>query len=191
MLGSTKKDPRMTRVPKNTTSLGMFDTYNAEKAAYSASFGDFEESKPWETFTLEGSKKVDPTDKNAPPGQYMLQAKPVPLKDATGRSEWYGVMDNGTKMRRINKTRVLTDRGVSIVRALPDDKAKHEAAMSRLFGDGEAESEPVRKIVGTFVSYDPPRLELGNILNELGEATQKVRVKQIIDPHTGEWKLPA
>ena len=171
---------------------GMFDDYNRSKQDYSQTFGTWNDKKPWEETQLQGPKKVDSMDPAAPPGQYMVKVIPEPLKDATGRSEWYHVREGGTKQYRINKNNVLTDRGVSIVRALEEDKARHEASMLRRHGKGEP--LPPKKIKGTFTPYDPPRLELGKTLKAVevleGEEKMGVTVRTILDPNTGQWKSP-
>jgi hypothetical protein len=122
----------------------------------------------------------------------MEKIVPEPLKDATGRSEWYHVREGGTKQYRINKNNVLTDRGVSIVRALEEDKARYEASMLRRHGKGEP--LPPKRIKGTFTPYDPPRLELGKTLKavEVLEEEEKmgITVRTILDPNTGHWKSP-
>jgi len=171
----------------------MFTEYNKEKAEYASTFGSsFGESKPWETTMENGSPKWKPTgsdDPNAPPGLYMEKPPPEEKLDATGRSEWYNVRKGGTKEYRIKKDSVLTERGVSIVRALPEDKARYEASMARLHGI--AEPEPEKRITGNFTAFDPPRYGLSKVLNDLGnDATTTYKVKDILDPITGDWVSP-
>ena len=168
---------------------GMFDDYNNTKSEMEATFSPKDE-KPWQKYQDTGVMKPDPQSKDAPAGIYMEPTIKEPPKSAEGRSEWYMVRNGGTKMKRLHKNNVLTERSVSIVRALPEDIARMDAAMERMVSG--AEPVPRERIKGTFVAYDPPRLDLGETLNKLGDdMAATVPVSAILDEATGEWRVPS
>jgi hypothetical protein len=159
----------------------MFDDYEKEKTAYTQTFASHHnydpDAKPWLEYQERGPKKIDSMAPDAPMGMYMEKTIPEPLKDATGRSEWYGVRNGGTKMKRLIKNNVLTERGVSMIRMLPDDKEKYLAAMERR-RTGES-APPPKKIQGTFHAYDPPRYGLGKALEDLGDKVMTTTLRDL------------